>query len=37
MMTKPLLGLLGILIAAITAELNDVVTSIALVDVRRDN
>jgi MFS transporter, DHA2 family, multidrug resistance protein len=34
MMTKPLLGLLGILIAAITAELNDVVTSIALVDVR---
>jgi DHA2 family multidrug resistance protein len=33
-MTKPLLGLLGILIAAITAELNDVVTSIALVDVR---
>jgi len=34
MMTKPLLGLLGILIAASTAELNDVVTSIALVDVR---
>jgi hypothetical protein len=28
MMTKPLLGLLGILIAASTAELNDVGTSI---------
>ena len=34
MMTNPLLGLIGILIAAMTAELNDVVTSIALVDVR---
>ena len=34
MMTKPLLGLVGILIAAITAEFNDGVTSIALIDVR---
>jgi MFS transporter, DHA2 family, multidrug resistance protein len=34
MMTKPFLGLLGILIAAITAEFNDVVTSLTLVDVR---
>jgi MFS transporter, DHA2 family, multidrug resistance protein len=34
MMTKPLLGLVGILIAAITAEFNDGVTSIALVDIR---
>src|ERR1700686_3853504 len=31
---KPFLGLLGILIAAMTAEFNDQVTSIALVDVR---
>jgi MFS transporter, DHA2 family, multidrug resistance protein len=31
---KPFIGLIGILIAAITAELNDQVTSIALVDVR---
>src|ERR1700739_3605742 len=34
MMAKPFLGLVGILIAAITAELHDVVTSTALVDVR---
>src|ERR1700691_3434284 len=31
---KPFLGLVGILIAAMTAEFNDQVTSIALVDVR---
>jgi MFS transporter, DHA2 family, multidrug resistance protein len=31
---KPFLGLLGILLAAMTAEFNDQVTSIALVDVR---
>jgi MFS transporter, DHA2 family, multidrug resistance protein len=31
---KPFIGLIGILIAAITAELNDQVTLIALVDVR---
>jgi MFS transporter, DHA2 family, multidrug resistance protein len=34
MMNRPLLGLVGILIATITAEFNDGVTSIALVDVR---
>ena len=34
MMIKPLLGLLGILIAAMTAEFNDQVTSLALVDIR---
>jgi MFS transporter, DHA2 family, multidrug resistance protein len=34
MMTRPFLGLMGILIAAITAEFNDGVTSIALVDIR---
>src|SRR5260370_2991071 len=31
---KPLLGLCGVLIAAITSEFNDQVTSIALTDVR---
>ena len=34
MMTRPLLGLMGILIAAMTAEFNDGITSIALVDIR---
>jgi MFS transporter, DHA2 family, multidrug resistance protein len=34
MMTRPLLGLMGIIIAAMTAEFNDQVTSIALVDIR---
>ncbi len=34
MQIRPLLGLLGVLIAALTAEFNDQVTAIALVDVR---
>lgn len=31
---KPLIGLLGVLLAAMTTEFNDQVTSIALVDIR---
>ena len=31
---KPMLGLLGVLIAAMTSEFNDQVTSVALTDVR---
>ncbi len=34
MQIRPLIGLLGVLIAALTSEFNDQVTSIALVDVR---
>jgi MFS transporter, DHA2 family, multidrug resistance protein len=34
MMTRPLLGLMGILIAAMMAEFNDEITTISLVDIR---